>query len=135
MLLLAPICKMGLSRDQKYYRKLRNADFQSAAGYQPAPHWSLAGLTSSRDQLSWEDCLAPEFVDGAVHVLCGEGHVFKTAVERIVLADGGPVDAHGGADGGLDVFGVDVAVSRPAAICRVRARGVGRANGASAIAA
>ena len=32
------------------------------------------------------------------------------------MADGGPVDAHGGVDGRLDILGVDVAILRPAVI-------------------
>src|SRR6266404_5100603 len=61
----------------------------------------------------------PEFVDRPVQVLFGEGHVLETAVERIVFADGGPVDAHGGVDGGLDVLGADIAVAGPAVVDRV----------------
>src|SRR5260370_10410968 len=54
-------------------------------------------------------------------------------MERVVFADDGPVDADSGINGGLDVFRFDVAASRPAKICRVRARRVGRADGAAAL--
>src|SRR5580692_221936 len=49
--------------------------------------------------------LSPEFVDRAV-VPHRKRHIFKSAMEGIVMADGGPVDAHGIVDGGLDVFRV-----------------------------
>src|SRR5260370_42454033 len=58
----------------------------------------------------------PEFVDGAVKVVAGEGNVFEAAAEGIVVADVGPVDAEGGIDCGFDVFGLDAAAARPAGL-------------------
>ena len=49
------------------------------------------------------------------------------------MAGGGPIDAHRGIDGGLDVFGIDVTILGPAVIRRVRAGRVGPADNAAAL--
>src|SRR5260370_35003757 len=74
----------------------------------------------------------PEFVDGSVKVVPGEGNVFEAAAEGIVVADVGPVDAEGGIDGRFDVLGLDVAAARPA---WVEGGGAGVVGGADRAAA
>src|SRR5579863_9867942 len=72
--------------------------------------------------------LSPELVDGSVQVFFRERHVFKTAVEWVVAAHGGPVDAHGGVDRRFNVFWLDVTLAGPAKIGGVGTGRVGRAN-------
>jgi hypothetical protein len=60
--------------------------------------------------------LRPQFVDGAVKILFGKWDVFESSPGWIVFADGGPVDAQGGIDGGFDILGIDVAATGPTGI-------------------
>src|SRR4051812_38681265 len=54
--------------------------------------------------------------------------VFEAAVERVVVADGGVVDAEGGVDCRGDILGADVAIAAPAVIDDGAAGGVGLAD-------
>src|SRR5207245_795959 len=63
----------------------------------------------------------------------GGGHQFETAAQRVVVQSLGPIDSHRRVDGSLDVFGVDVALLRPAEIGRVGTGGVSLADDGSAL--
>src|SRR5579872_1460849 len=77
--------------------------------------------------------LSPKFIDWTVGVSGSERHVFEATAERVVVADVGPVDAHGRVDGRLDVLGIDVALPRPAGIDSGRAQRIGRADHLAAL--
>src|SRR5579885_844579 len=70
----------------------------------------------------------PQLVNGTVKILLGEGDVFEAAAEGIVVPHGGPVDAHGGVNGGFHVLGFYIPVTRPAEVGDVVAGGVGHAD-------
>src|SRR5258706_50535 len=52
--------------------------------------------------------LPEKLVDGTPVILRRVGHVLESALERIVVADVGPVDTERGVNGRLDVLGVDL---------------------------
>src|SRR5581483_2976476 len=56
----------------------------------------------------------PELRNRSVKIVAGEGDVLEAAPQRIVVPYGGPVDSHGGVDGGFEIFRLDIAVARPA---------------------
>src|SRR5512140_1604655 len=69
--------------------------------------------------------LAPELMHGIIRDRAGLRHVLEAAAQRVVVADAGPVDAHGGINGRLDIFRVDVAALRPAVVGSVGTGGIG----------
>src|SRR5262252_8927043 len=76
--------------------------------------------------------LYPELINRAVEVFIRKRDVFEAALERVVEANIGPVDAHGRIDRSFDIFWLDVAAARPAVIGGVGAGRVGRAERPSA---
>src|SRR5579864_2368602 len=94
---------------------------------------SGAAMTADTSREASTSLGAPKLVDGCVDGLVGEGNVFEAAMERIVVADFGPVDSKRRVNGRLNIFGLDVArtgrrPTRPAIIQRVGAVGRGSAD-------
>src|SRR5436305_11100923 len=87
---------------------------------------------ASKGQAGRPTPLTPQLVDGVELERAGFGHVLETAAEGIVATGGGPVDAHGRVDSGLDIFGVHVALLRPAKVRDVRAGAVGLSDNRAA---
>src|SRR5438105_2397272 len=69
-----------------------------------------------------------ELVDALVDAVLGEGDVLEPAAERVVVTDGGVVDAERGVEGRGDVLGPDVSILAPAGFDQVRSLLVGLAD-------
>src|SRR6476660_4017167 len=60
--------------------------------------------------------LLPQLVDRLVRSVLRERHVLESAIERVVVAHGGVVDAQRRVDRADDVLGADVAIGAPAVL-------------------
>src|SRR5216684_2691474 len=74
-------------------------------------------------------CKSEQLVERLRACAVGERRgVLEAAVERVVVADGGVVDAEGGVDRRGDILGADVAIAAPPVVGHFSAGGVGRTD-------
>ena len=72
----------------------RDGDFRADA--------EKAGMTVRRVS-------SPQFINRSVYAIFAAGHIFKPAVERIVVVHVCPVDSHGRVNGRFNIFRLQVA--------------------------